>query len=63
MTFGIFELAVLVFIVFLLLGPKRIQNLLAALGRGVRDFTTEFGGDKEQKELPEQKPERETRRK
>lgn len=54
MTFGLFELAILLFIVFLFLGPKRIQSLLAALGRGVRDFTSELGRDKDQKELPEE---------
>jgi len=52
-TFGLLEFGILLFIVFLFLGPRRIQNLLAALGRGVRDFTTEFGKDKEHKELPE----------
>lgn len=53
MTFGIFELAILLFIVFLILGPKRIQSLLGALGRGIRDFKLEFGKDKEDGELPE----------
>jgi len=60
---GIFEFAILLFIVFLFLGPRRIQNLLAALGRGVRDFTTEFGRDEDRKELPEEKPQDETRNK
>ena len=63
MTFGLFEFAILLFIVFLFLGPKRIQNLLAALGRGVRDFTTEFNKDEKHKELPEEKPENESRKK
>ena len=53
MTFGLLELGILLFIVFLVLGPKRIQGLLAAMGRGVRDFTSELGRDKEHKELPE----------
>ena len=51
MSFGLFELAILLFIVFLILGPKRITNLLQALGRGLRDFTTEFNRDKSNKEL------------
>lgn len=51
MTFGLFEVAILLFIVFLLLGPKRVTGLFQALGRGVRDFTTEFGKDKEDKKL------------
>lgn len=42
MGVGLFEVAILLFIVFLLLGSKRITNLMRALGRGVRDFKTEF---------------------
>ncbi len=57
MTFGLLELGILLFIVFLVLGPKRIQGLLAAAGRSVRDFTNELGRDKKQKELPEEDPE------
>ena len=52
MSIGLFEIAILLFIVFVLLGPKRIQNLLSALGRGVKDFTTEFGKNEDHKELP-----------
>lgn len=48
---GLFELGILLFIVFLILGPKRIGNLLKAAGRGVRDFTNELGKDKKDKEL------------
>ena len=51
MSFGLFELAILLFIVFLILGPKRITNLLQALCRGLRDFTTEFNRAKNNKEL------------
>ncbi len=36
------EVAILLFFVFLLLGSKRITKLMRALGRGVRDFKTEF---------------------
>ena len=60
---GIFEFAILLFIVFLVIGPRRIQNLLAALGRGVRDFTTEFGKDENRKQLPEEKAKNERRKK
>ena len=42
MGVGLFEVAILLFFVFLLLGSKRITNLMRALGRGVRDFKTEF---------------------
>lgn len=53
---GLLELSILLFIVFLVLGPKRITNLFRALGRGVQDFKNEFGRDK-QAELPEEDPE------
>lgn len=46
MTFGLLELGILLFVIFLILGPKRIQNLLGAVGRGVQDFTSEFTRDK-----------------
>lgn len=46
MSFGLLELGILLFVVFLILGPRRIQNLIGALGRGVQDFTTEFTRDK-----------------
>ncbi len=55
MTFGLFEIAILLFIVFLVLGPKRITNLLQALGRGIRDFKLEFGEKDKNSELPEEK--------
>lgn len=51
---GLFELSILLFVVFLVLGPKRITNLLRALGRGARDFKTEFGGKDRDPELTEE---------
>ena len=51
---GPVELLILLFIVFLLLGPKRITNMFRALGRGVHDFTEQLGRDKKDKELPEE---------
>ncbi|MCA3748784.1 MAG: twin-arginine translocase TatA/TatE family subunit [Rubrobacter sp.] len=51
MSFGFLELFILLFIVFLILGPKRIPGLLRALGRGVKDFTAEFSRERG-KELP-----------
>lgn len=52
---GPLELIILLFLVFLILGPKRITALFRSLGRGVRDFTNEIGRDKpdeQNKELP-----------
>lgn len=62
---GPFELLILLFVVFLVLGPKRITALFRSLGRGIGDFTNELGRDKTNeaanKELPEEekKPHRE----
>jgi sec-independent protein translocase protein TatA len=55
MGFGPLELLIVVFLVFLLLGPKRIAGLLKASGRGLYDFTESLGRDKKDKELPEEK--------
>lgn len=46
MTFGAFEFLILLFIVLILIGPRRIANLGRSLGRSVRDFKLEFGKDK-----------------
>jgi sec-independent protein translocase protein TatA len=53
MSVGLFEI-LLVFLVFLILGPRRITDLLRSLGRGVHDFVETLGRDKKG-ELPEEK--------
>ncbi len=53
MSLGLIEI-LLVFLVFLILGPRRIANLLRSLGRGVHDFVDALGRDKEKAELPEE---------
>ena len=52
MSLGLIEL-LLVFLVFMVLGPKRIADLLRSLGRGVHDFVDALGRDKKD-ELPEE---------
>ena len=52
MSVGLFEI-LLVFVVFLALGPRRIANLLRSLGRGAHDFVETLGRDK-RNELPEE---------
>jgi sec-independent protein translocase protein TatA len=61
MSVGLLEI-LLLFLVFLLLGPRRITDLLRSLGRGVHDFVETLGRDK-RNELPdkEQDPERKPR--
>ena len=43
MTVGALEILLFLFVVFLILGPRRIAGLGRSLGRGVRDFKLEFG--------------------
>ena len=43
----------LIFMVFLILGPRRIANLFRSLGTGINDFVETLGRDKEKNELPE----------
>ena len=51
MTLGVIEI-LLVFLVFVIVGPRRIADLVRSMGRGVHDFVDNLGGDKENKELP-----------
>ena len=53
MSLGLIEI-LLVFLVFLILGPRRIANLLRSLGSGVHDFVNALGRDKEKAELSEE---------
>jgi sec-independent protein translocase protein TatA len=43
----------LIFLVFLVLGPRRIANLFRSLGTGINDFVETLGRDKKD-ELPEE---------
>ena len=47
MPAGLLEI-LLIFIVFLVLGPRRIANLFRSLGTGVHDFIETLGKDKEE---------------
>ena len=58
MPAGLLEI-LLIFIVFLVLGPRRIANLLRSLGTGVHDFIETLGADKDKEELPESDDENE----
>jgi sec-independent protein translocase protein TatA len=57
MPVGPLEL-LLVFIVFLILGPRRIANLFRSLGTGVHDFIETLGREKDKEELPEKEDEK-----
>ena len=47
MSVGLLEI-LLVFMVFLILGPRRIADLFRSLGRGVHDFVESLGRDKKE---------------
>lgn len=51
MTVGPLEILLVLFVVLLIIGPRRIADLGRSLGRGVRDFKLEFDRDKKDKEL------------
>ncbi len=59
MSLGVIEILI-VLVVFLVLGPRRITDLLRSVGRGVHDFVDALGREKKN-ELPED--EREVERK
>ena len=48
----------LIFLVFLILGPRRIVNVFRSLGTGINDFVESLGRDKKD-ELPEEDEEQE----
>ena len=52
MSAGLLEIF-LIFMVFLVLGPRRIANLFRSLGTGVHDFIETLGTGKDKEELPE----------
>jgi sec-independent protein translocase protein TatA len=57
MPAGIIEI-LLIFMVFLVLGPRRIVNLFRSLGTGVYDFIETLGREKDKTELPEKDDEK-----
>jgi sec-independent protein translocase protein TatA len=60
MTVGALEILLVLLVVLLIIGPRRIADLGRSLGRGVRDFKLEFGrkeNDSELGDVPD--PERE----
>jgi Sec-independent protein translocase protein TatA len=56
MPIGPLEL-LLIFTVFLILGPRRIANLFRSLGTGINDFVETLGRDKKNA-LPEEDDEK-----
>ena len=52
MSLGLIEV-LLVVLVFLVMGPRRIADLFRSVGRGAHDFVDNLGGGKPKKELRE----------
>ncbi len=52
MSLGVVEILIIL-LVFLALGPRRITDLVRSLGRGVHDFVEALGRDRKN-ELPEE---------
>jgi Sec-independent protein translocase protein TatA len=57
MPAGLIEI-LLIIIVFLVLGPRRIVDLFRSLGTGVHDFIETLGKDKDREKLPEKDEEK-----
>jgi len=52
---GPLEIAVVLIIVLIIFGPKRLPELGQSMGRGIREFKNSISGDKD-KESSEEKP-------
>ena len=52
MSLGVVEV-LLVVLVFLVVGPRRIADIFRSVGRGAHDFVDNLGRDKPKKELQE----------
>jgi sec-independent protein translocase protein TatA len=57
MPAGLLEI-LLIFMVFLILGPRRIANLFRSLGTGVHNFIETLGTGKDEEELPDKDDEK-----
>ena len=51
---GPLEIAVVLIIVLIIFGPKRLPELGQSMGRGIREFKASISGDKDQ-DSPEEK--------
>jgi sec-independent protein translocase protein TatA len=50
---GPLEIAVVLVIVLIIFGPKRLPELGQSMGRGIREFKSSISGDNKDKESPE----------
>jgi sec-independent protein translocase protein TatA len=52
---GPLEIAVVLIIVLIIFGPKRLPELGQSMGRGIREFKSSLSGDNKDKDSPEEK--------
>jgi sec-independent protein translocase protein TatA len=53
---GPLEIAVVLIIVLIIFGPKRLPELGQSMGRGIREFKNSISGDKDKESSEEEKP-------
>ena len=46
MGIGPFEILIVIAVLLLIIGPRRVTNMARSLGRGAQDFVAEITGDK-----------------
>ncbi len=44
---GVFEIAIVLIIVLIIFGPKRLPELGRSMGRGIREFKSSISGDRD----------------
>jgi sec-independent protein translocase protein TatA len=54
---GPLEIAVVLIIVLIIFGPKRLPELGQSMGRGIREFKASISGDKDKDSPEEKRPE------
>ena len=52
---GPLEIAVVLIIVLIIFGPKRLPELGQSMGRGIREFKNSLGGDSKEKDSSDEK--------
>lgn len=48
MGIGPFEILIVLAVLALIIGPRRVTNMAKSLGRGIQDFTLELSKDKKE---------------
>ena len=52
MGIGPFEILIVVAVLLLIIGPRRVTDMARSLGRGASDFVSEIGNKKKEDEEP-----------